>query len=124
MGVPGSTVVGIEGDGDPIYLSIPKSQASGVRVEGAGGKDDYWAPIDDAYARVSIQDTQGSNWITNIGRNVRGQVSVADNDVAALQHDKGGLDLVPAGQSGPNPALTATGSFLDAFKSWLAGLFS
>jgi hypothetical protein len=118
VGVPGNTVVSIEGNGDPLHLAIPRDRA--VRVEGAGGKDDYWAPLDDDFSRASIHDTQGNNWITNVGSGVRGRVSVADNHVQSLQRDKGGLDLVPSGEAGGSAAGTSIGSFLDAARSWLA----
>jgi hypothetical protein len=119
---PGNRVLGIEGNGDPLYLSIPNQ--NGVRIDGGGGNDDYTVNGSDQFSRgVSIHDLQGNNWVTQIGNKVTGEVSVADDQLGALQRDRGGLTLSPSGSSAGSPAAQSIGGFVNAVWSWLGELF-
>jgi hypothetical protein len=121
FGAPGSVVVSVEtpGEGER-YFIVPRNQASGVTVDAGAGNDDYWAPINDSYVRLN--DTQGDNWLTNIGGNVTGNVSVADNQRTQLSRNgnAGGLTLQSSGNAGQDPVVAGGNSFIDSFWSWLS----
>jgi hypothetical protein len=115
---PGNRVLGIEGNGEPLYLAIPNGQ--NVRIEGGGGNDDYTVNGSDQFSRgVSIHDLQGNNWVTRIGSKVSGDVSVADNQVEALRRDQGGLNLVPSGENGGSATGQSISGFFGALWSYL-----
>jgi hypothetical protein len=119
---PGNRVIGIEGNGDPLYLSIPNQNS--LRLDGGGGNDDYTVNGSDQFSRgVSIHDLQGNNWVTRISAGVRGEVSVADNQVNALQRDKGGLALTPSGENAGSATGQSISGFFGALWSYLTERF-
>lgn len=121
---PGSVVVGVESPGQrDTYLSIPSAQAKNINVNGGGGNDDYWAPLETGDQFVRIQDHQGDNWVTNIGNHVSGNISVADAQRSTLQREAGNVHLESSGKQGAPPQVAGTKSFLDSVWSWLGSVF-